>query len=135
MPSPEEMPWTQVDFSMKVGTGRLDASANVPSGVTTVPALLPVLQQLCSNVVDATASQVQAEGFAISCRAGCGACCRQIVPVSLFEAEVLANWVRGLPPDQQAILASRFDAAVAALRKAGLLERLQPSHTPAGLAE
>lgn len=121
----------QVDFSLAVGGGKLNASAVVPTGETTLKQLLPVLQELSSSIVDATVQTVRSEGHEISCRAGCGACCRQLVPLSLFEAGVLAEWVRSLPQEQQAVLETRFNTALQALRNGGVLERLAPRQAPA----
>jgi len=120
-------PTVQVDFTLAVGSGRLNASVEVPSGNITITQLLPVLQSLTSNIVDSTVQLVQTEGYHISCRAGCGACCRQMVPLSIFEAEALAEWIHTLPQEQQDHLRDRFHAALLALRDAGILERLDPT--------
>ena len=121
------LPHVQVDFTLAVGPGRLQASLPVPSGNVTLVQLLPALQTLTSNIVDATVEVVNAEGHQVSCRAGCGACCRQLVPLSIFEAESLAAWIRTLPPDQQQELEARFHATLIALREKGLLERMDPA--------
>lgn len=47
----------------------------------------------------------------ISCAKGCGACCRQAVPISPPEALVLAECFESFPPDRQKILARRFASA------------------------
>jgi Fe-S-cluster containining protein len=122
----EELPResVQVEFSLAVGGGRLDASVEVPAGRVTLTQLLPVLQGLTSNLVDGVAEIVHSEGHTISCRAGCGACCRQMVPISLFEAEGLLEWIGTLPQEQQAALRTRFDDALRVLRERGLLERM-----------
>jgi Fe-S-cluster containining protein len=65
-----------------------------------------------------------AVGRTISCKAGCGACCRQLVPISVFEAEALAAWVRTLPESQQQELGQRFDQTLRSLAAGGILERL-----------
>jgi Fe-S-cluster containining protein len=117
----------QVDFSLAIGPGRLDASLDVPAGEVTLTQLLPVLQTLSSNIIDSTVRVVNEEGYTVSCRAGCGACCRQMVPLSVFEAEGLAAWVRSLPPEQQAALEQRFDAVLLELRGTGILARMDPA--------
>jgi Fe-S-cluster containining protein len=119
-------PEVQVDFTLAVGPGRLNASVNVPSGLVTLTQILPALQSLSSNIMASTTQLVEAEGLKVSCRAGCGACCRQLVALSIFEAEALADWIRTLPQEQQEALEQRFDAALIALREKGLLERLDP---------
>jgi len=120
-------PTVQVEFSLDVGPGRLNASAVVPAAETNLTQLLPVLQDLSSSIIESTARIAEKEGFAISCRAGCGACCRQLVPLSIFEAELLAEWIRTLPEERQRELAARFEAALLQLHNAGILARLDPS--------
>ncbi len=118
----------QVDFSLAVGNGRLDASLSVPGDEITLTQLLPVLQTLSSNIIGSAIKNVEGAGYSISCRAGCGACCRQLVPLSLFEAEALADWIHSLPPDEQAALEARFRAALMALSQSGMLARMNPTN-------
>jgi Fe-S-cluster containining protein len=116
----------QVNFTLAMGEARLNASVPVPAGATNVTALLPVLQVLTNSVVGAAAARVEAAGEKVSCRAGCGACCRQLVPLSLFEAEALALWIGGLDGERQRELEQRFHAALRGLQESGLLERMTP---------
>ncbi len=122
----------QVDFTLSIGTGRLDASLPVPSGEVTLTQMLPVLQNLSSQIIDSTVQIVESEGYQVSCRAGCGACCRQLVPLSIFEAEALTAWIGTLPEDRRQALEARFHAALGALRDTGLLARMDPALTQAG---
>jgi Fe-S-cluster containining protein len=62
-------------------------------------------------------------GKAISCRKGCGACCRQLVPVSRTEGERLLQVVEAMPAERREMLKARFTAAAAAIEAAGLKER------------
>src|SRR5665213_1134904 len=91
-------PTVQVGFSLDVGPGRLDASAVVPAGETNLTQLLPVLQDLSSSIIGSAVQIAESEGYSVSCRAGCAACCRQLIPLSIFEAELLAGWISTLPP-------------------------------------
>ncbi len=121
------LPHVQVDFTLAVGSGRLEASLPVPSGHITLVQLLPALQTLTSSIVDSAVEVVNREGYQVSCRAGCGACCRQLVPLSIFEAESLAAWIRTLPQARQQELEARFHATLLTLRDKGLLERMDPA--------
>ena len=109
----------EIGFRQNNQEGKMEASVNLPEGEVTVTQLLPVLQGLTSRIVDGVT-----EGERISCKAGCGACCRQVVPISVFEAEGLATWIRGLPPDQQEMLEARFVQALEKLHEKGLLQLL-----------
>jgi Fe-S-cluster containining protein len=111
-------------FALPVGGGFLNASAQLPTGRTTLTELLPIVQNLENAIVGKVAEEAQAAGSPISCRAGCGACCRQMVPVSVFEAEALADWMQKLPEDQLTEIEARFDRALSALRAAGIVDRI-----------
>ena len=117
----------QVQFSLAVGTGRLEATLDVPAGEVTLTGLLPVLQTLSSNIVESTIEIIGTEGYAVSCRLGCAACCRQMVPISIFEAAALADYIRALPAPQQMMLQERFRASLLALRDSGILARMDPA--------
>ena len=76
---------------------------------------MPALQGLVNAVVGAAEA-----GRTISCRKGCGACCRQLVPISRTEGEALLAWSRRCPRSGARRCGRRFAAAEAALAHAGL---------------
>lgn len=127
MPSPSAdapSPTVKASFSLPFGGVNLQASAQLPAGQTTLTQLLPVIQNLENAILGKIAEEAAAAGSPISCRAGCGACCRQMVPVSLFEAEALTDWIRSLPEERQNQLAGRFHQALSALRDAGVIDKI-----------
>ena len=117
-------PAVKASFRLPVGGGFLNASANLPTGRTTLTELLPIVQGLENAIVGRVAGEAQAAGAPISCRAGCGACCRQLVPVSFFEAEALVAWMDTLPEERRAQLEERFHRALLALRDAGVIDKI-----------
>ena len=102
---------------LSVGDLRIVHPITVPTGPVSAAEVVPALQGLVNAVVAAAEA-----GKAISCRKGCGACCRQLVPVSRTEAERLLSTVAALPAERRAVLESRFAAAEAALSAADLKE-------------
>lgn len=114
----------QANFSLPVGEGTLSVSAAVPAGQTTLTQLLPILQNIENAIVGRVAQEAEKADMPISCGPGCGACCRQMVPVSLFEAEALAGWMKTLPEEQRSALEERFHRALVALRDAGVIEKI-----------
>ena len=114
----------QIDFSLGIGEGRLDASIAVPTGNVNFTQFLPVLHTLESALIDSAARLVEESGQKISCRAGCGACCRQMVPISIFEAEALGQWVRTLSATRQDELRARFHRVLLALKDSGILQHV-----------
>lgn len=111
-------------FSLRIGADTLNASVQLPTARTTLTQLLPVIQNLENAIVNDVASDSESAGKPISCRSGCGACCRQLVPISLFEAEALVRWLQMLPQDRLDSLRERFHSALSNLRDAGILDRL-----------
>jgi Fe-S-cluster containining protein len=91
-------------------------------GAQTVRELLPIARELTHQITAMAVESAEREARSISCRAGCGACCRQLVVISLVDAQSLADLVASLPPDRQAVIRGRFDAAIRRLEEAGLLD-------------
>ncbi|MGH9606158.1 MAG: YkgJ family cysteine cluster protein [Terracidiphilus sp.] len=114
----------QAKIALQVGGACLNATAHLPAGPSNLTQLLPVIQQLENAVVSRVGEEANRAGRPITCRAGCGACCRQMVAVSLFEAEALLEWVRSLPEERRKVLEERFHRALLALRDAGVIETL-----------
>lgn len=111
-------------FSIPVAGAYLQASAEVPAGRTTLTELLPIIQNIENAIVGRIGEELAARNMPISCKAGCGACCRQLVPLNIFEAEALTDWIRALPAERQKTLAERFHLALSALRDAGVIDKI-----------
>ena len=103
---------------LKVGDLAIAHQITVPNGPVAAPAVLPALQGLVNATVGAAES-----GQAISCRKGCGACCRQLVPISRTEGEALLALVEAMPKERRKAMRARFAAAETAITAAGLAER------------
>jgi Fe-S-cluster containining protein len=120
----------RVGFSL--GDDKFEAAVPVPDGPARPRDILPAAQALDEAIV---ARGVKQGGEAVSCRKGCGACCRQVVPVSQPEARRLAELVATLPEPRQSAVRARFSAARQRLADAGLLDRLRwPDADPQSLA-
>ncbi len=115
---------------LRVGGERVPLEFAVPAGPATVEQLLPILRGLSSLFAERATNQLEAEGRAISCRAGCGACCRQLVPLAPSEARALARLVDALPEPRRSLIRGRFESALERLEAADLLGRMG-TRTPA----
>lgn len=108
---------------LTVGKLRIVHPISVPSAPVPATEIVPALQGVVNAVVSAAETASAKDGLTISCRKGCGACCRQLVPVSPSEGERLLQVVVGLPPDRRDPLLARFAAAETAIEGAGLDQR------------
>ncbi len=110
-----EMAHSTATLRLAVGDLRIAHPITVPNGPVEAAEIVPALQGLVNAVVDAAEA-----GKTVSCRKGCGACCRQLVPVSRSEGERLLRVVDALPAERRSALQARFAAAEAAIESAGL---------------
>jgi Fe-S-cluster containining protein len=103
---------------LTVGDLRIAHPITVPNAAVPARDIVPALQGLVNAAVSAAES-----GQAISCRKGCGACCRQLVPVSRTEGERLLDLVEAMPRERRKEIKRRFAAAEAVLVPAGFDKR------------
>ena len=96
-----------------------------PNRSMPVVEMLPVLHRLEDTFTGMATEVVEAQGRQVTCCAGCGACCRQLVPISEAEALHLARVVQAMPPDRQQQVRERFRTALAGFEQEGLLERVR----------
>ncbi len=122
----------RAEFSLKVGGRHVGVEADVPVGPIRLADLLPALHPLANALVEAAEAEAEAQGRAISCRAGCGACCRQPVPIAAAEAVALAELVQAMPEERRTRVVERFEAGLARLAEAGLLDAMR---TAPGIAD
>lgn len=110
--------------TLVLGGEAVDFELTVPAGRASIEDLLPIFHGLSDLMGDRAMARAAAAGQTLSCKAGCGACCSQLVPVSASEALALAHLVAAMPQPRQAQVRARFDAVLRALAEAGLLDRL-----------
>jgi Fe-S-cluster containining protein len=122
-PSPDAV--AKVTAALTVGQHRLDLTVDVPAGPTRLDDLMPLLQTLSDAVVRTAEEDALRRGTPVSCRKGCGACCRQLVPVSPVEARHVAALVRSMPAARQDVIRQRFAQARQRLEAAGMWQKLQ----------
>ena len=129
VPAREDL--AEATIALKVGGEAVTVTLAVPTGPAQAEDLLPALRTLTEVFVDRGVARVTREGAAVSCRMGCGACCRQLVPIAGSEARMLARVVAAMPPPRRARVRARFAAALAALDAVGLLTRLSDASATA----
>ena len=99
---------------LTVGELQIAHPLTVPNSAVPASDVVPALQGLVNAVVAAAEM-----GKPVSCRKGCGACCRQLVPISRTEGERLLDLVEAMPRERRGEIKRRFAAAEAILEPAG----------------
>lgn len=99
-------------------------TASVPKGDVTLRELLPILRDFTHGVVSLGVDKVAAQGKEVSCKAGCGACCSQMVPINRSEAFVLRDVVSQMPEPRRSEVMRRFADAKAKFAAAGMFDAL-----------
>ena len=120
----QRAPTVTVAVELTIGERRLDANLSVPDRPMQVSELLPIVRSISNAIVDAEVATTAAAGRQVSCKMGCGACCRQLVPIAEVEARAIARLVEQMSEPRRGAIRARFAAARAQLEAAGLCERL-----------
>ena len=105
--------------------GSFAMQVHVPRGPTRLQDIVPLAQNITNIQGERSIAFERNEGREISCKAGCGACCRQIVPISAPEAFRLANHILGLADNLRDEFLARVDAVESAVEAAGLMKELE----------
>lgn len=131
MSSPQDTPTdaasgeerAEMVMQLRVGGAQASIKFGVPTRAMTMVELLPVLQGFDNAIIKLAEADAAAQGKTISCKAGCGACCRQLVPISEPEARHVAQVVEDLPEPRRTEIVGRFNAALARLEETGMLAK------------
>lgn len=97
--------------------------ADVATGKVGLTALLPLAERLVSVASEVAADTARAEGRTVTCRKGCGACCRQIVPIAPVEAVRLAELVERMDEPKRTRVRRRFAEALTRMSEIGVRPR------------
>jgi Fe-S-cluster containining protein len=125
-PQPPMIPAT---VTLTIRGRRLDLHMSIPDGTVGAPAMLPLFRKVAEDLLDAGVAGAEAAGKSVSCKKGCGACCRQLVPISPVEAREIGRVIERMAPARREVILERFAAARRRLAEEHLLEPLsQPDH-------
>jgi len=120
---------------IRIGETTLEISFSVPEGKCPPQAILPDVQRFADKVSDHAAASAEASGARVQCGKGCGACCRQMAPVSPAEARHLKSLVDKLPQARAEAVRARFQEARARIEAAGLRPQGHPESEKASYRE
>ena len=106
-----ENEWVTGKVGLRISGVPLDLEMTVPARPVKPHRMLPIFHQMANSFADIGVQAVELEGKAISCKAGCGACCRQPVPIAEIEAYQIAELVESMPEPRRSEIKERFNAA------------------------
>lgn len=112
------------EVALNTPAGRLTTAIDVPTGFIPITAIVPVTRRLGEEAAQLEVQRAIEAGQTVSCRMGCAACCRMLVPLSAPEAFALREYVGQLPTDQRALLLNRLSDTKDRLTQTGLWDRL-----------
>jgi len=110
-------------IQLRIGEQVATLQATLPRGDVELAEVLPAARQMTEALIKWAVADSEAAGKAISCRAGCGACCRQAVPISHAEARRLYKLVDEMAEPRRSVVKGRFTRALARVRESDLLQR------------
>ncbi len=113
------------EIALNTPAGRLTTSLDVPRGFVSITAIVPAMRQLGEEAQAMEQRRHAEEGRPLSCRKGCAACCRMMVPLSPPEAFALQDYVAALPAERRARITERMAQAKSVLLSHGLWHRLR----------
>lgn len=103
--------WVTGRVVVRVGDAPLEVELTVPRDPVKPQRMLPVFQQMANKLVDLSVEAVERAGGSVSCKAGCGSCCRQPVPITEIEVYHIAELVEQMPEPRRNEIKRRFKAA------------------------
>ena len=106
------------------GETSVQCEANVPLEPVELSDVLPAFRLIADQLIDLAIDKAAIENKSISCKKGCGACCRMAVPVSEPEAYRLREVVQAMPEPQKSNVQERFALGMEVFRHNGLLENM-----------
>ena len=112
------------EVALNTPAGRLTMAIDVPTGPIPIMAIVPLTRRLGEETAELEIRQAIEAGQAISCRKGCAACCRMLVPLSVPEAFALRGYVEQLPEDRRTPLLNRLSDTKNYLKRSDLWGRL-----------
>ncbi len=104
---------------LKVYGQPLRLRVRVPDGPANLAVVMPLAGRLAEKIAQKVARRLRAEGKRITCRKGCAACCKYLVPLSVPELFQLGSDLAAMPPQLTRTVAERFASTMKRIVEAG----------------
>jgi Fe-S-cluster containining protein len=113
------------DITLRIGRERARLQLQIPKSPLSLPDFLPIVAALTDLTVAVAGREAQDAGRPVRCGPCCGACCRQLVPISPPEALRLRATVAKLDPEHRSRVLDRFEVIKKRMADAGLATRVR----------
>jgi Fe-S-cluster containining protein len=126
-PDPQTDPPSEfalMSVALTTPSGVLRGKVSVDTGPMRLAELVPTAYELTNVLVAQAAQREQKEGRRVSCRAGCGTCCRQMVAISPPEAFYLMDMLDSLEPASRVGVMQRIEHIVSELERQQMIDEL-----------
>jgi Fe-S-cluster containining protein len=114
-----------LELEIEMVDGKLRATLAVPPRPLRLSELAWNFMGISERLTDAAVRREAREGRTVSCKKGCVACCRQLVPLSPPEAWMIADLIAGLPQARRECVLAVFAHTDEVLQRSGLKAQLQ----------
>ncbi|MBD3321253.1 MAG: hypothetical protein GF350_09180 [Chitinivibrionales bacterium] len=114
----------KVTIELDLPEGLLAYKVDLKPGPVKLHHVVRKLLRFCDEVNELGEGIAAQFGKKIACGPSCGACCRQMVPLSPPEAAHIAEIVNSLPKDKKKEIIARFTGARQKLARSGVLEKM-----------
>lgn len=117
--------WVTGNIEMMLEGHTVKMQMTVPAKPVKPQRMLPVFQKMTDAFVDISVREIEEKGEKVSCKAGCGACCRQPVPISPIEVYQIAELVESMPEPRRSEIRKRFADACEHFEKLNWFEKVK----------
>ncbi|HTK38311.1 MAG TPA: YkgJ family cysteine cluster protein [Pyrinomonadaceae bacterium] len=121
----ENQEWITGKIAIAIRGVPIEMEMTVPAKPVKPHRMLPVFQKMTNSFVDVSVQAMNEIGETISCKAGCGACCHQPVPIAEVEVYQIAELVENMPEPRRSEIKKRFAEAVDHFESIGWFERIR----------
>lgn len=121
----ESEDWVTGNVRLNIGGKPIDLQMTVPAKPVKPQRMLPIFERMASAFVGMSEQAVENAGGKISCQKGCGACCRQPVPLAEIETFKIFETVEAMPEPRRSTIKKRFEDGWHHFAEIGWFDRLE----------
>lgn len=117
-------------FRLDLPEGSIECEIDLAAGSERLVVLAFKMLPVSSEVAAMARRAAEKLGFEVACKERCGACCRQLVPLSPPEAAMVFEFVETMPEPQKSEVRKGFDLALGRLTERRFLDKLKHLQDP-----